>query len=161
MNLYEAAQLARSQMRRHGLVGWTFDFDHARRRFGCCNYTRRVITLSRPLTLLNPIEAVRDTLLHEIAHALAPGHGHGPRWRAICQQIGATPKRCYDESSIASPPRPPGQYIMSCPRCRWQVSRHRQTRRKLICKTCRGAVVIGLAGTPRPHTTLDRSSRFP
>jgi hypothetical protein len=42
-------------MRRHGLfeAGWRFRFDHARRRFGCCRYGPKLITLSRPLTLLN------------------------------------------------------------------------------------------------------------
>jgi len=63
--------LAVTLMQQHGLVGWTFKFDHARRRFGCCNFTRRTISLSRPLTFLNDDAEVRDTILHEIAHALA------------------------------------------------------------------------------------------
>ena len=79
MNLFEASILARSLMSEHGLADWGFAFDHARRRFGACNYTRRRITLSRPLTLLNGIDEVRDTILHEIAHALCPGDKHGPR----------------------------------------------------------------------------------
>ena len=82
MNLYEAAHLAKELMTRHGLAGWSFEFDHARRRFGRCDYTHRRITLSKPLTFLNPIEEVRDTLLHEIAHALAGERaGHGAKWR--------------------------------------------------------------------------------
>src|SRR5918993_2384857 len=93
MNLYEAAHLARSLMKEHGLDGWAFGFDHARRRFGACNYTRRRITLSRPLVLLNGIDEVRDTILHEIAHALCPSDKHGPRWRATCRRLRARPKR--------------------------------------------------------------------
>ena len=38
---------------------------------------------------------IRDTILHEIAHALAwTRHGertHGPRWKQICREIGAVP----------------------------------------------------------------------
>src|SRR5687767_14955649 len=86
MNLYEAAHLAKQLMRQHGLdaLGWTFGFDHARRRFGRCDYTDKRITLSRALTFLNSVDEVRDTVLHEIAHALTPGAGHGARWRAMC-----------------------------------------------------------------------------
>ena len=104
MNLYEAAHLARKLMNDHGLVDWRFDFDHARRRFGRCNYTHKLISLSRPLTLLNGIDEVRDTILHEIAHALCPKDGHGPRWRATCRRIGARPVRCYTDEQVISPP---------------------------------------------------------
>src|SRR3954466_6495925 len=107
MHLNDAFQLAVDLMRQHGLhdAGWRFTFDHARRRFGCCNYTRKVISLSRPLTLLNGEPEVRDTLLHEIAPPLCPPReGHGPRWRATCRQIGARPKRCYNDATVVSPP---------------------------------------------------------
>src|SRR3954468_886353 len=99
MNLFEAAHLARDLMREDGLLDaeWAFGFDHARRRFGKCDYDGRRITLSRPLTLLNGIHEVRDTVLHEIAHALCPGDGHGQHWRATCRRIGAAPKRCYTD----------------------------------------------------------------
>src|SRR6476659_8376122 len=107
MNLYEAGALARQLLRQHGLHDWRFELDHARRRFGRCDYTHRRITLSRPLTLLNPLEEVRDTLLHEIAHALTPGAGHGPRWRAMCRQLGARPVRCYADGAVVAPPLKP------------------------------------------------------
>jgi predicted SprT family Zn-dependent metalloprotease len=142
MNLYEAANLARQLMADHGLAGWSFQFDHARRRFGCCNYT-----LSRSLTLLNPIDSVRDTLLHEIAHALTPGKNHGPAWRAKCAEIGAKPQRCYTDDAVVSPPRPPARYRMGCPSCDWWADRRRQVRgRKYLCKRCGGPVAIRPAG---------------
>ena len=144
MNLYEAAHLAKSLMREHGLLdaGWTFGFDHARRRFGRCDYTNRRITLSRPLTFLNGVDEVRDTILHEIAHALSPGDGHGPRWRAACRRIGARPVRCYDDETVASPPLSAPRYRFGCPRCDWWVERRRASRRRFVCKTCRGRAVF-------------------
>jgi len=71
MNLYAARDLAHTLMRHHGLAaaGWTFRFDHARRRFGSCQPRRKLVTLSRPLTLLNSEDQVRDTILHAAAAA--------------------------------------------------------------------------------------------
>ena len=38
---------------------------------------------------------VRDTILHEIAHAIVgPGHGHDAVWQTAERRIGCTPKRC-------------------------------------------------------------------
>ena len=34
-------------MERHGLSGWTIQFDHARRRAGLCDYNRKILSLSR------------------------------------------------------------------------------------------------------------------
>jgi predicted SprT family Zn-dependent metalloprotease len=138
MHPADARDLATNLMSAHGLAGWTFRFDHARRRFGSCRCRAKVITLSRPLTILNGTDQVRDTILHEIAHALTPGDGHGPKWRAACLRIGAAPKRCYTDTEVTSPPRKPARYRFGCPPCAWWVDRRRLTRRKYICAKCRG-----------------------
>src|SRR2546421_7680141 len=104
MHLSDARTLATELMQKHGLAEWRFRFDHAGRRFGSCRTSQKLITLSRPLTILNSSDQVRDTILHEIAHALTPGDGHGERWRAMCQQIGAAAIRCYDDDAVVSPP---------------------------------------------------------
>jgi predicted SprT family Zn-dependent metalloprotease len=136
----DAKLLAFELLARHGLIGWRFQFDHARRRFGSCRPGSKLITLSKPLTLLNSEQEVRDTLLHEIAHALTPGDGHGAKWKARCIEIGAVPRRCYSESEVAAPARPPARYSLGCPACNWWVPRRRRISRKLMCKSCHGPV---------------------
>jgi predicted SprT family Zn-dependent metalloprotease len=145
MNLYTARHLARSLMSEHGIGDWTFAFDHARRRFGSCQPTRKRITLSRMLTLLNEEPEVRDTILHEIAHALTPGDKHGPAWRAMCVRLGAKPVRCYTDETVTSPPRRVARFAIGCPRCNWSQPRYRRVTRKLVCRRCRTPVVLSIA----------------
>jgi predicted SprT family Zn-dependent metalloprotease len=145
MNLYAARDLARALMNQHNLADWHFVFDHARRRFGSCQPRRKRITLSRMLTLLNEVPEVRDTILHEIAHALTPGDGHANRWKAACVKVGARPIRCYSDDAVASPPRRPARFQIGCPSCGWWADRHRRTRRKLVCRSCRREIVLRLA----------------
>lgn len=153
MDPHAARELALDLMRRHGLAEWGFGFDRAKRRFGACRWRERRITLSRTLAFLNPEAQVRDTLLHEIAHALTPGEGHGPRWRAKCVELGATPTRCYTDDEVVSPPRRAARFTLACPRCGWRVDRRRRTRERLVCRGCRGPVVLTdkfLNDEPRP-----------
>ena len=86
-------------MDKHGLLdkGWRFRYDNAVKRFGVCMFKPKVIGLSSKLTLLNDREKVKDTILHEIAHAIAGFKaGHGIEWKIVCERIGAKPERCYD-----------------------------------------------------------------
>lgn len=66
-----------------------------KRSLGYCDYDTKEIALSKFHALKNPLEVTRNTVLHEIAHALAGYEAnHGPKWKAICRKIGAIPERC-------------------------------------------------------------------
>lgn len=98
------AQLKQS-IEEHSLSEWTAGLDSAVRRFGVCNLTKKHISLSRTLCELNSDEEVTDTILHEIAHALAyERHGknckHDKRWQKICIEIGARPEACFDDAVV-------------------------------------------------------------
>lgn len=86
---------ARQKMDLHGLKDWRLGFSAAKRRYGMCSYKRRTIEISLHHAVDGLTDEVVDTILHEIAHALAgPSAGHGPKWKQIAISIGATPKAC-------------------------------------------------------------------
>ncbi len=70
MDLRDAYALAEHLLEVHGLHDWTVEFDSAKRRAGVYRFATRTLGLSAPLTTLHPEGEVRDTILHEIAHAL-------------------------------------------------------------------------------------------
>jgi len=144
MTLAEISRKANELMNLHGLTqkGWSFKFDHAVRRLGCCKHSQRLITMSRSLSDLNKdshAEKLVDTLLHEIAHALTReryGRGvqaHGWEWKRMCIEIGANPERCYDASKIETVQ---GKYVYVCPNCGQEVNYHKRLTRKRACSKC-------------------------
>jgi predicted SprT family Zn-dependent metalloprotease len=139
MTLGDARALAESLLARHGLHGWSFAFDRARRRLGSCQPSARRITLSAPLTVLNDEAVIRDTLLHEIAHAMTPGDGHGRAWREACRRLGARPERCAADGEVALPPAP---YALVCDRCGTRYARFRRTRGRYACGRCRATAGV-------------------
>lgn len=134
MNAAEAIEFAQELMIEYGLHGWRVELDGAVRRFGVCRTSRKMITLSRTLVELNDQVTVLDTILHEIAHALAGAKaGHGPEWRRIAKSIGCSAQRCY---SLAETVQPPGRFILRCPHCGHTIQRTRTPRRPLACANC-------------------------
>ncbi|GGA73062.1 hypothetical protein GCM10011490_24850 [Pseudoclavibacter endophyticus] len=90
-DLAEVERLAIMLMRQHLPAGWSFAFDRAKKRAGACDHTKRRITLSRYLAAKHPIDAMQQTMLHEIAHAVAgPRAAHGPDWRTTARRLGYT-----------------------------------------------------------------------
>lgn len=140
MKLQEIEKQAKSLMALHGVGNVGFGFDNAKVRLGATHAKRignvhmvEKITLSKHYAMLLPKEEIRDVILHEIAHALTPGHGHDHVWQAACLKVGAKPNRCATPS--ASPAAP---IEGRCPKCNVKVSEHhRMPRAKYIHRTCR------------------------
>jgi predicted SprT family Zn-dependent metalloprotease len=128
MNLSAAHSIIWKAMFDHKLFdkGWSFEWDNAKTRFGCCYFGPKKITMSQAMTLLNSEEDVRDTILHEIAHAIAgPRTKHGILWRIEARRVGARPIPCCD-SKVETPP---AKYIGKCVGCGVEVKRYKLTRR--------------------------------
>lgn len=157
-----ARDLALRLMAEHGLAGWTFAFDGARRRAGGTFHPDAAagrpgrISLSVHYCERNSEEDVKDTILHEIAHALVgPGHGHDDAWKAKCNEVGARPERCYSEAVDM----PNGRWRSVCPNCRRARHRHRRPNPPTgwYCKPCGpelGALTWGCAQPPMSPTPV-------
>ncbi|MBC7866235.1 MAG: SprT-like domain-containing protein [Gloeobacteraceae cyanobacterium ES-bin-316] len=100
---------ARELMNLHGLHKWKFVWDNSRRRAGVCCYSKKEIGLSKPIAEKRDVFMTIDTILHEIAHALTPGHHHNKVWRAKAIEIGCDGKRCYDDHT------PENKWMGVCP----------------------------------------------
>ena len=135
MDLRAAHGLGRELMDRHGLQGWTLQFDRAKTRAGVCRHREHVISLSGYLTHLHAELKVRDTILHEIAHALVGAqHGHDAVWERKALEIGSTGARC----SSPDAPQIAGSWVGTCPQGH-SATRHRMPTRVLLCTRCSGS----------------------
>jgi predicted SprT family Zn-dependent metalloprotease len=123
---------AESLIAEHLGPSWSFAFDHARTRAGLCSYAKKQISVSR---LLAPgwsdLEA-EQTILHELAHALA-GHaaGHGPEWRRIARSLGYTGGRTHD-GPVATER---ANWVGECP-AGHRIHRFRRPTRAFSCAKC-------------------------
>lgn len=134
MHTLDATELAQCLMREHQLQDWSFGFNRAKRQLGICLYGERRIELSVHFVRANDEAAVRDTILHEIAHALAgPRAGHGRTWKAVCARIGAQPQRTDRHAQM-----PRGLWQATCGHCGQVHHRHRRPARgrTYICRSC-------------------------
>lgn len=131
MDKNRAAWLARDLMDSYDFAHWDFAFDRAKTRHGQCDFTNQRITLSRYFVEMNEEPLVRETILHEIAHAIAgPGAGHGPRWQTVARNLGVRPV------ARKASTMPKGRYKGVCP-CGHPHNLHRRPKRLYSCNTCR------------------------
>jgi hypothetical protein len=132
MDISSALALGRRLLREHGLEHWSVTTDRAKTRAGVCRFAARTISLSSALTGLHDEAEVRDTILHEIAHALVgPAHGHDDVWRKKAMSIGCSGERTVSTSA----PAVVGPWRGECPEGH-AYTRHRRPGRVMSCLRC-------------------------
>ena len=144
MTITETRKLAMELMAKHGLnrSGWTFQFDNARRRAGVCKHYKKVIGLSKYLLPHMKEDKVKDTLLHEIAHALVgPKHGHDWVWQRKAIEIGCNGARCYNpkeefHAGAIDALAEQSKWVLTCPNCGNKNPIHRKPKREKACGIC-------------------------
>ncbi|WP_029145623.1 SprT-like domain-containing protein [Microbacterium luticocti] len=111
---------------------WSFAFDNAKRRAGLCNYTHKRISVSRYLAARYDDDTNHQTLLHEVAHALAgPAAGHGPAWKRTARDLGYVGGTTHNgETAVELAP-----WVGTCP-AGHVAYRHRRPTRPTSCVRC-------------------------
>lgn len=99
MNTNDAKAMAEEMIKKHGLDHWKFRYLMDEKNLGLCTYRGKIITLSLQWTKNGEQEVVKDTVLHEVSHALNWERnrktGHGLEWKRICIEVGAKPQEFY------------------------------------------------------------------
>jgi predicted SprT family Zn-dependent metalloprotease len=140
MELKKAQALTHILMHRHGLLGhWKFRWQNKKVSLGTCSYHKKEIRLSKWYVELNNEAEVKDTILHEIAHALSyvrhgrKGIGHGKLWKDICGEIGAIPRACSKEK--LNKPKNHYKYVDTCCGVTYRMHRLRKNA-TYFCPKC-------------------------
>lgn len=98
MEIQQAEAMMHSLMRFHGVNGYKFQWMRTRKRFrmaGYCDWNKKVISIQPRFVICNQPVIVKQTMIHEIAHALQPKQGHNKIWKAQARKIGHSGSRTY------------------------------------------------------------------
>lgn len=92
-------------------IQWSFEFSNTKRSLGQCSSTKKLIRLSRYYVEHNSEDDIRNTILHELAHALVGcKEGHNHVWRAMAIRLGCSGDRLNRTAVM-----PKGNYTFTCP----------------------------------------------
>lgn len=138
MEIQKALTSALVVLRQYGLNDWTVRASREKNTAGRCYYSRKQITLSKHWTEALTEEEVMETIIHEVAHALAGYEaGHGAEWKRIYMSMGGN-----GESRIINPSaRVASKYVGKCPGGHiTNAERHaissNMTEQNFYCKKC-------------------------
>lgn len=132
MNGY--ARLARTLMNQHGLSDWNIKWSRAKKTHGLCQYSTKTLTFSAVAFAHIGEEEVRNTILHEIAHALAGASaGHGYKWKQIHREIGGTGAQYVTRTASATIPT---AWTSECSKGHKGSGQHRAPLRVKACAKC-------------------------
>jgi predicted SprT family Zn-dependent metalloprotease len=141
MTITEAITLATELKNQHfELRTWSVTLHNRKRSFGTCNHLKKEIQLSRLLIPTMTDAGVKDTIIHEIAHALTKGHGHDYTWKRKCielggngQRLGGIDKFIDGKNGIVEFNKIQSKYVLTCPVCGHKYYKHRKPTQSLGC----------------------------
>ena len=130
-------KLWEKEQEKWGLEDWVLLFSNQKRHLGYCKPRKRIISLSLAFLSTNSYRVMKDTLLHEIAHAIhymetgKTNHDNG--WRDVARRVGCRPERCAPVDGLTMPR---GKYIGLCPACNKTIYFYRKVKRSYSCSEC-------------------------
>jgi len=94
LRLEQIKQMTFDLMEKYELKNYKFRFGYSRKSLGSCS--RNTITIQLNFALNGKISVIKNTILHEIAHALLPfGIRHRIEWQNKARELGVTWTRTY------------------------------------------------------------------
>lgn len=141
MNIRDSITLAKEMISRYEeLKNWTVTINNRKTAFGICDYNKKQIQLSILLIPEMTEDAIKDTIIHEIAHALTKGNGHNYIWKRKCIELGGNGKRCGGSEKYKDGEKgksmfqeKTAKYTLTCPTCNNKSYMNRQPKRNKSC----------------------------
>ena len=124
---------------KYGLNGWSLKLMNTTDKAGMCSYVDKSIYLSTILMRGHNCnyDKVKKTLLHEVAHALKPGHSHGIEWKQKCREIGGDYRLGTTMVNVGM------NWAVSCSKCKWREEHlTRPNLDGMLCGKCHTPIKI-------------------
>lgn len=138
-----ARKMYKDLAREHGLLekGWKVMFNDRISSAGLCSDRKKVLYLSRKFLKDATNEQIRNTMLHEIAHALEfdkwGESSHNWRFRNLCVEIGCDPDSNLNRETLYG--NKYDKWTYTCKGCGAVVGTAKRLKNidKRTCVTCR------------------------
>lgn len=156
------------------LAEWTFSVNYrATGRLGQCQYGNKNIEVSVVLTKPEHRIKLRNTVIHEIAHAVNPmlygrsdNHGpHGPNWRRLMIAFGERPERCSSDRDVGADLHQKrvarAKQIWACENCEQEypiLKRRARPINAYKCGRCRGDLYVKRCASGRHHSNPKKAA---
>ena len=129
----EIEKVAEKKLNEFKLIekGWKFKFDRAKKRAGCCNFSKKTISLSKFYCQNSSFKEILNAILHEIAHAIVGhNHNHDTKWKSKAIEIGCDAQKTLRYNFSKAP------YTVGCINGCWHVKRFRINKKWLLNNCC-------------------------
>jgi hypothetical protein len=186
MDLLKAKELCLELMTKHGLTsenGWSFEWIKSKNSAGKCRTFNSVkivgftttgrkiktstnstnggiIMLSSFITSIHNEDEVKDTILHEIAHGLTPGHNHDSVWRRKALEIGCNGERCFSITEEIEEKK--SNIVGICPKCnkKHYMVRIPKTNRWCMCTNRTFIAEEKIQWTTKSNLVVDKTTNI-
>jgi len=125
---------------KYKLYNWKLRTIDTSDKAGVCSYNDRTIYLSTRFMRGHncDFKKIKQVLMHEIAHALNPGHSHDSVWKRKCAEIGGDCRLAVTMVELNK------DWAVCCPKCKWRQDYDTKPKYDgiMVCGKCHTPVKI-------------------
>ena len=127
---------------------WKLSWNKRKGALGLCRYGPKLIEISVYMLWGGATkEVLNNTIRHEFAHVLTPGHHHDHVWKSVAKQLGCDGERCSTDVTLSV--TAPKKYHIKCMQhgdAHFCMKRHNrpgiQKMNRWCCPKCKGKLQI-------------------